>query len=42
MNFSLEMAFWSILSGIFDKNSSGDEIANVSFYAGAPEATGIR
>jgi len=24
------------------KNSSGDEIANVSFYAVRPEATGIR
>ena len=26
----------------FDKNSSGDEIANVNFYAVRPEATRIR
>ena len=25
-----------------NKNSSGDEIANVNFYAVCPEATGIR
>ena len=25
-----------------NKNSSGDEIANVNFYAVRPEATGIR
>jgi len=27
---------------LFDKNSSGDEIANVNFYAVRPEATQIR
>jgi len=25
-----------------NKNSSGDEIGNVNFYAARPEATGIR
>jgi len=32
----------SLQYGIEDKNSSGDEIANVNFYAVRPEATQIR
>ena len=32
----------ALLSQVLDKNSSGDEIANVNFYAVRPEATRIR
>jgi len=30
------------ISQLYNKNSSGDEIANVNFYAVCPEATRIR
>jgi len=32
----------ALLSQVLDKNSSGDEIANVNFYAVRPEATRFR
>jgi len=43
VNFSLEMACFGEFSAVFfNKNSSGDEIENVYFYAVRPEATRIR
>ena len=39
---TVEAHFNNILYYIIDKNSSGDEISNVNFYAVHPEATRIR
>ena len=44
---TLQADFWMSLNCLYatridNKNSSGDEIANVNFYAERPEATRIR
>ena len=38
----LTVPMLNFLRVIYNKNSSGDEIANVNFYAVHPEATQIR
>jgi len=36
------LTFHNHVDAVVDKNSSGDEIANVNFYAVGPKATRIR
>jgi len=40
--YNIDTKAWTTVHIMLDKNSSGDEIANVNFYAVRPEASRIR